>query len=113
MGNVILVEKIVELVAVSQTILCKNAQPGKLAVALQPLPAHDKRAHDRLAEAGQLHERLANSICRPLQNFALIRLSSRFRHDPRTHEHCNFTDETTSGQSPQDFLFTAPRLYNL
>ncbi len=106
----VFIEKIVELVAVSRTVLRENAQPGKLAVALQPLPTHDERAHDRLADAGQLRERLAKPICGHFQNFALIRFASRIGQRRGAHEHRNVPDETARACSREDLLLPVARL---
>jgi nitrate/nitrite-specific signal transduction histidine kinase len=57
MRDVILVEKIVELMSLARATQRDDAQPGKLAVAPEPPPAHDQSAHDRLAQTGQLSER--------------------------------------------------------
>jgi hypothetical protein len=106
----IFVEKIVELVAVPRAILREDAQPGKLAVALQPLPTHDERAHDRLADARQLGQRLAKPICGHFQNFALIRFASRAGQRRRAHEHRNVPDETARARSREDLLLPVARL---
>ena len=62
MGDMIFVQKIVELAAIARAILGDDAQPAKFAVALQPLPAHDERAHDRLAHPRQFRQRLAEPV---------------------------------------------------
>ena len=108
--DMVFVEKIVELVAVSRTVLRENAQPGKLAVALQPLPTHDERAHDRLADAGQFRERLAKPVCGHFQNFALIRFASRIGQRRGAHEHRNVPDETARACSREDLLLPVARL---
>src|SRR5260221_7200644 len=95
----IFVEKIVQLAAVSRTILRHNAQSSKLAVALQPLPTHDERAHYRLADAGYLRQRLAKPICGQLQNFALIRFAARIDQRRSAHEHRHIPDETSRTRS--------------
>jgi hypothetical protein len=59
----VFVEKIVELTALPGAVLGEDAQPGELAIALQPLTAHDEGGHDRLADAWQFRERLAEAIC--------------------------------------------------
>ena len=110
MRDMIFVEKIVELVAVSRTILRENAQPGKLAVALQPLPTHDERAHDRLADARQLGQRLAKPICGHFQIFALIRFASRAGQRRGAREHRNVPDETARACSREDLLLPVARL---
>src|SRR5271166_5803389 len=95
----ILVEKIVELVAVPRAILCENAQPGELAVALQPLPAHDERTHDRLAYARQFRERLAKPICGHFQDFALISFASPAGQRRGSHERRHVPHETAGPKS--------------
>ena len=106
----IFVEKIVELLAVPRTILREDAQPGKLAVALQPLPTHDERAHDRLADARQLRERLAKPFRGHFQNFALLGFASRAGHRRRAHERRHVPDETARARSREDLLLPVAQL---
>src|SRR5437773_7885923 len=93
MREVILDGKIVDLAAVARGVLRDDAQSRKLAVALQPLPAHDERAHDRLAHAGQLRERLPELVGGHFQNLAFLRFASRAGQRRRAHEHRYITDE--------------------
>src|SRR3984893_9026678 len=106
----ILVEKIVELATVSRTIRRENAQSGKLAIALQPLPTHHERAHDRLADTGQLRERVAKPICGHFQNFALIRFASRIGQRRGTQEHRPVPDGTAAAWTHADLLVPVARL---
>ena len=70
----ILVEKIIELTPLARAILGQDAQPGKLAVALQPLPAHNECAHDRLAHPWQFRQRLPQPVGGHFQNLAFFRV---------------------------------------
>ena len=96
-----------------RAILCENAQPGELAVALQPLPAHDERTHDRLAYARQFRERLAKPICGHFQNFALISFASRAGQRRGAHERRHVPDETARARSREDLLLPVARLEDL
>ena len=49
--DAILVEKIVELMALARVTQRDNAQPRELAIAPEPPPAHDESVHNRLAHA--------------------------------------------------------------
>jgi hypothetical protein len=108
--DMIFVEKIVKLFAIPRSILCEDAQPGKLAVALQPLPAHDERAHDRLANTRQLCERLAKPICGHFQNFALIGFASRASQRRGAHERRHVPNETARARGREDLLLPVARL---
>ena len=110
MRNVIFVEEVVELVAFARAFLRYDAQPGKLAVAPQPLPAHNERAHDRLAYARQLRQRPANRLRGHLQNLGFIRFASRAGQRRCAHEHRHVADEIAGAGRPQDLLLSVARL---
>jgi hypothetical protein len=52
MRNAILVEKIVELMALTRIPQRDNAQPGELAVSHEPPPPHDQSLHNRATQTG-------------------------------------------------------------
>ena len=93
MWDVILVEKIVELMALARVAQRNDAQPGELAVATEPPPAHDESVHNRLAHTGELGERAADFDRRNFQNFRLFRLHARTGQRGRALEHCDVADE--------------------
>ena len=106
----ILVEKIVELAAFARAVLRDDAQPGKLLVPLQPLPPHDESAHDRLAHARQLGERLPEPIRGHFQNFAFIRFAPRAGQRRRAREHRHVADEIARAGRREDLLLPVARL---
>src|SRR5437867_4899362 len=77
MRDMILVEKIMELMSLPRTTQRDDAQPSELAVAPKSPPAHDNCADNRLAQTRQFGERAPDFDRRNFQNFGLFRLHTR------------------------------------
>src|SRR5436309_2299846 len=113
MRNMIFVEEIVDLISITRTILSDDAQAGKLAVAPQSLPAHDERAHDRLAHPRQFGQGLPNRRRGHFQNLGFIGLASGACQRGGPHEHGYVADEIARAGCPEDLFLSIAGLEDL
>lgn len=71
----------------------EHAQSREIRITLEPLPAHDERIHDWLAETGQFRERAAKLQRRHLQHFRFRGSDPRGRQRRGALEHGDVADE--------------------
>ncbi len=113
MRDVVLIQEVIKLTAFARIARRHDAEPGKLAIALQPLPAHDERAHDRFAHPGQFGQRLPEPLRRHLQNLTLVRPASNGHQRRRAHQHRYVADKIPRTTGRENLLLAVTRLEGL
>src|SRR5207253_874186 len=79
MRDVVLVEKIVELMSLSRAPRGEHTQSCKLAIATQSPSSHDQRVHDWFANPWHLGKRVPEFISGHRRDLGFVRCSARRR----------------------------------
>src|SRR5262245_45128591 len=104
MRDVVLIQKIVELMSVTRTALSKHTQSGKFAIATQAPSSHDQRVHDRFADPWHLRQHAPEFSRGHVQNLGLVRCHARSRERRCPLQHRHVADEITRVPN-REFLF--------
>src|SRR5262245_10261428 len=93
MQDVVLIQKIVELMSIAGTARSEHTQSGKLVIATEPTSSHDQRVHDWFANPWQLCEHAPELSRRDMKNLGLVRCYARGRERRCALQHCHVADE--------------------
>src|SRR5215472_12083035 len=93
MWDVVLVQKIVELMSVTRAARSNHTQTGKLPIATNPTTSHDQRVHDWFANPWQLGQHAPEFVRRHIKDLGLVRCYARSCERRCALQHRNVADE--------------------
>ena len=110
MWDVVLIQKIVELMGIPRAARSEHTQSCKLAIATQPPSSHDQRVHDWFADPWQFGQCPSEFIRGHVQNLGFIRCHSRSRERRCPLQHCHVADEIALVRNREFLLDVIPPL---
>src|SRR2546430_7476730 len=110
MGDVVLVQKIVELMSVTRAAHSQHTQSCKLAIPADSAAPHDQRIDDRLAYGRNFRQRAPKFGRRNEEDLGLVRRDSRRTEDRRALEHRYVAHEITLACDSQVVFGAVARL---
>src|SRR5215471_12018276 len=93
MQDVVLVQKIVELMSVTPVARSEHTQTGKLVIAKQSPPSHDQRVHNWFANPWYFGQDPPEFVRWHVQDLRLVRRHSRSRQRGCALQHSHVADE--------------------
>src|SRR6266478_2341020 len=110
MRDVVLVQKIVELMSVTRAAHSQHTQSGKLAIPADSAAPHNERIDDGLAHGRNFRQRASKFGRRNVEYLRLVRCDSGRTEDRRALEHRYVAHEITLARVSQVIFGSVARL---
>src|SRR5262245_14507517 len=91
--DVVLVQKIVELMSVTPAARSEHTQTGKLVIATEPTSSHDQRVHNRFTDPWQLGQDAPEFSRGHIKDLGLVRCYARGCERRCALQHRNIANE--------------------